>query len=46
MIKETYIVENMIAIHKSSGFAERWITYCEQEFIDYKIVNCYDADII
>ena len=36
----------MIAIHKSSGFTERWIAYCEQEGIDYKIVNCYDSDII
>ena len=36
----------MIAIHKSSGFAERWIAYCQQENIDYKIVNCYDSDII
>jgi glutathione synthase/RimK-type ligase-like ATP-grasp enzyme len=36
----------MIAIHKSSGFAERWIKYCQQENIKYKIVNCYDSDII
>jgi len=35
-----------IAIHKSGGFAERWIAYCEANRIQYKIVNCYDNDII
>ncbi len=35
-----------IAIHKSRGFGERWIKYCEQKNIDYKIVNAYDNDII
>ncbi len=36
-----------IAIHKSSGsFSDRWITYCEENKIDYKIVNCYATDII
>ena len=36
----------MIAIHKSSGFAERWITYCEKNNIAYKLVNAYDSDIV
>jgi glutathione synthase/RimK-type ligase-like ATP-grasp enzyme len=36
----------MIAIHKSSGFAERWITYCEKNDIEYKLVNAYDSDIV
>ena len=36
----------MIAIHHSSGFAERWITYCEKNNIPYKLVNAYDNDIV
>ncbi len=36
----------MIAIHKSSGFAERWITYCKKNNIPFKIVNAYDNDIV
>lgn len=36
----------MIAIHKSSGFAERWVAYCKENNIDYKLVNAYDTDII
>lgn len=36
----------MIAIHKSTGFAERWIAYCEKNDIAYKIVNAYDNDIV
>ena len=36
-----------IAIHYSPGsFSERWIEYCKQNSIDYKIVNAYDSDII
>lgn len=35
-----------IAIHKSGGFSDRWIEYCEKNHIDYKIVNAYDTDII
>ena len=35
-----------IAIHQSSGFAERWMAYCEQQGIPYKAVNCYENDII
>lgn len=36
-----------IAIHKSDGrFSDRWITYCEENNIDYKIVNCYGSNII
>lgn len=37
----------MLAIHKSnSGFHPRWIEYCKQKNISYKIVDCYDNDII
>jgi glutathione synthase/RimK-type ligase-like ATP-grasp enzyme len=36
-----------IAIHHRNGsFSNRWIHYCEQENIRYKLVNCYATDII
>jgi glutathione synthase/RimK-type ligase-like ATP-grasp enzyme len=36
-----------IAIHQDVGsFSDRWISYCEEENIPYKIVNCYDNDIV
>ncbi|SMD46311.1 Glutathione synthase/Ribosomal protein S6 modification enzyme (glutaminyl transferase) [Aquiflexum balticum DSM 16537] len=36
-----------IGIHSKTGnFSERWIKYCEEKGIKYKIVNCYDNDII
>lgn len=36
-----------IAIHHREGsFSDRWIAYCEQNNIDYKIVNAFDSDII
>nr|WP_205600857.1 hypothetical protein [Halomonas socia] len=37
----------MIAIHhRENGFSEKWITYCEDNGIDYKVVDCYSSDII
>ena len=37
----------MIAIHNSSyGYHPRWITYCKKNGIPYKLVNCYDNNII
>jgi glutathione synthase/RimK-type ligase-like ATP-grasp enzyme len=36
-----------IAIHHSKGsFSQYWISYCEEKDIAYKIINCYDTDII
>jgi glutathione synthase/RimK-type ligase-like ATP-grasp enzyme len=36
-----------IAIHQSKGsFSDRWIKYCSEEGIPFKIVNCYATDII
>ena len=36
-----------IAIHHREGsFSDRWINYCEQHSISYKIVDCYATDII
>lgn len=36
-----------IAIHHTKGsFSDRWITYCTKEKISYKIVDCYQNDIL
>jgi glutathione synthase/RimK-type ligase-like ATP-grasp enzyme len=36
-----------LAIHHSEGsFSTRWIAYCKREGIDYKIVDCYQSDIM
>lgn len=32
--------------HKPHSFSERWIAYCEEKGIPYKIVNAYDSDIV
>lgn len=36
-----------IAIHHTPGsFSERWIDYCKDKSISYKLVNCYANDIV
>lgn len=36
-----------IAIHNfTNSFSERWIKYCEQNCVDYKLVDCYASNII
>lgn len=36
-----------IAIHHYQGsFSERWIAYCKENNVPFKIVNCYDSDIV
>ena len=36
-----------IAIHHNkNSFSDRWIEYCIKNKIEYKIVNCFDVDII
>lgn len=36
-----------IAIHHTHhSFSERWIDYCKEKGIPYKIVNAYDSDIV
>jgi glutathione synthase/RimK-type ligase-like ATP-grasp enzyme len=35
-----------IAIHRNGAFVERWIRYCDDNNIEYKIVNCYDTNIV
>lgn len=36
-----------IAIHhKPNDFSKRWVNYCKCQNITYKIVNCYDNNII
>ena len=37
----------MIAIHHTpNSFSVRWIAYCKEHNIPYKIVNAYDTDIV
>lgn len=36
-----------IGIHHTKGsFSERWIAYCDDHKIDYKLVDCYRSDIV
>lgn len=36
-----------IAIHDLPGsFSDRWIKYCGENNVPYKLVNCYDSDIV
>jgi len=36
-----------LAIHHRPGsFSDRWITYCRSNNIPYKIVNCYEFDLL
>lgn len=36
-----------IAIHHTlNSFSQRWIKYCENNNIEYKLVNCYENDLI
>ena len=36
-----------LAIHSPAyGWTPRWIQYCDQKAIPYKIVNCYRSDIV
>ncbi len=36
-----------IAIHHRPGsFSDRWIAYCKKEGVEYKIVDCFQSDII
>ncbi|HUQ66899.1 MAG TPA: hypothetical protein VM101_12125 [Flavitalea sp.] len=36
-----------IAIHDHAGsFSDRWIKYCDENQVSYKLVNCYHSDII
>lgn len=37
----------LIAIHSSKiSYSERWIEYCEEKNIPFKVVDCYRSDII
>lgn len=36
-----------IAIHHHPGsFSDKWIEYCEINQVNYKLINCYDSNII
>lgn len=40
-------MKNQLAIHLRQGsFSDRWIAYCEEHGIPYKVVNCLASDII
>ena len=40
-------IDLKIAIHHKSGsFSDRWIDYCNERGIPYKLVNCYNSDIV
>src|SRR5687768_2163378 len=40
-------MKNQLAIHQRKGsFSDRWIAYCVEQEIPYKIVNCFDSNII
>lgn len=32
--------------HEVNSFSERWIEYCEEKSIQYKLVNCYESNIL
>lgn len=32
--------------HQENSFSSHWVTYCKEEGLPFKIVNCYDNDII
>lgn len=45
--KQSILSTMKIAIHASKiSFSDRWISYCEEKNIQYKIVDCYSSDII
>ena len=36
-----------IAIHElANSFSDRWIKFCDENQVPYKLVNCYDNDIV
>lgn len=40
-------MKKKIAIHHyTNDFSDRWIQYCEENKIEYKLVNCYENNII
>src|SRR5699024_6180726 len=43
---ESYIIMNISILYRHWSFSDRWIAYCDRENIPYKIVNCYDSNII
>src|SRR5699024_10569203 len=32
--------------HRKHSFSAKWIDYCKRNQVEYKVVNCYDNDII
>lgn len=41
------ISDKKIAIHnRQGGYAKRWIEYCEENKLNYKVVDCYSNSIV
>jgi len=41
------VMDRLLAIHHKEGsFSDYWIEYCEENEVPYKLVNCYQSDII
>ena len=32
--------------HREGGFSDRWIEYCDNHQIPYRLVNCLETDIL
>lgn len=32
--------------HKPGSFSDEWIRYCKEHHVDFKLVNCYNSDIV
>src|SRR5690625_459847 len=43
---ESNVIMKIAIHHRPGSFSDRWIAYCAKNGISYKIVNCYDSDII
>lgn len=37
---------NLAIHHRDNSFSDRWIQYCDKHQIPYKLVDCYQSDII
>jgi len=44
--KEEYKMIKLAIHHREGSYSEYWLQYCKNNNIPFKIVNCYDSDII
>jgi len=40
------MIKQLAIHHREKSYSDRWIAYCELHDIHYKLVNCFDSDII